>query len=69
MPQRIVLYSTENNNYFFETSRIIEINWKKMRLDIMYYWEFFQRYEIDFGLIVKSFWGGTAYLTIVEISL
>ena len=42
------------NNFFFETLRSLQVNKKKLRLDLSYYWEFFQKYKICFGLMVNE---------------
>ena len=44
------------------------VNQKKLGLDLIFNRELFFKCKVSFGLMVnKSFRGGTAYLTIVEV--
>ena len=48
-----VQFISFQKNFPFETSSRLMVNWKRLRLSIKYYWEFFQKYKTDFGLMVK----------------
>ena len=54
---------------FFETTMRLKVNQKKLHLDLSYDWDliFENTKQILVSWWIKPLWGGTAYLTIVEI--